>query len=99
MKKQILAFILLILVLTGCAGTAEESSSSSTPTNESEIETDFSDYIGAPKSIYTTLSGENGLYDTPMYVDGVVKEKYEVNESNAVDIENGRRRRVNQNHI
>ena len=93
MNKQILALILIILVLSGCAGPAEESSSYSTPTNESdqgeEIETDFLDYIGAPKSIYTTLSGENGLYNTPMYVDGVVKEKYEVNESSAVDIETG----------
>lgn len=92
MKKQIIALILFILVLSGCAGPVEEPSSSvGASTRESvqgeEVETDFSDYIETPTIIYTTLSGENGLYDTCMYIDGVVKEKYEVNGLDALDIE------------
>ena len=91
MKKQILALILFILVLSGCAGPAEEPSSSrSFLTREHygfDSIPDVDGYVCAPALVYTTTGEENGLTDTCMYADGKVRDIYKLGDYDVIDIE------------
>lgn len=91
MKKQIIALILFILVLSGCAGPAEESSSSrSFLTREHygfDSIPDVDGYVCAPALVYTTTGEENGLTDTYMYADGKVRDIYKLGDYDVIDIE------------
>jgi hypothetical protein len=93
MKKQILALILFILVLSGCAGPAEEPSSSSVPIESSSLGASFdtipliSDYSMIPGHLYETEEGEDEYLYTFMYADGQVVNVYTFEEYELIDIE------------